>query len=759
MKFIRQYKGQLLFTLILFVVILMMPFQDYTERTILVEEMNYSEEAIGYVQTGDGILSVPDGLGEIIFHTDNLYFKKGSYEVTFNTPAASSGSYVEIYDPLYLNPDNTSGRVIASAELPASGDNVTLTFTIEEYVQCVQFRIRSNCALEFHSIYLLSERGLYCDPYIYAGMFLLASALLLLYRTRRRIRPEVLVLLAFAAVWSSLPLCYTWLLNGHDMYFHYGRLFNLSDSLMQGQFPVRIHSRMYRGYGYLTSIFYPEFFLYPFAVLGILGMSPIGCYKMLLICVNFATAGVSYYSFSRLLKSRRIGLIASFLYTLSMYRLINLFTRAAIGEVLATLFLPLLMLGMYQLFIGDSRKWLTAVLAFTGLLQSHMITTELSVAFGVVFALCFFRNLKEKGRLLHIVSAAVSTVLLNLWFLIPMLDHMRYSVYALGDTRQLSGYSLFAVQLFDVGVNNPAAMAEGPNTISPEMPYSVGVVLLIGSLLFLLTCLQSHRKDKRTRLGIYCLVMGVLALYASSSFFPWDAVQRIELLNRLAGSIQFAARFLPFATLFLCVVSALGIYGFFAGREQKQMLFLLCAVLTIYSSGSYFSNFTEQAEAFVTKETQLDHSQDTDDMYLIDNNGERFSVRRMLLQDTSFEPSEGVTLTDCYREGTNAGFTYAKSSGSSQAYVDVSFNYYPDYHACDEDGNELETSLNELLRLRIFLPEAASGTITVHFKLPGFYRISDSVSLLTAILLAALLLVSRRKSRSLDILVKNGAEN
>ena len=134
-------------------------------------------------------------------------------------------------------------------------------------------------------------------------------------------------------------------------------------------------------------------------------------------------------------------------------------------------------------------------------------------------------------------------------------------------------------------------------------------------------------------------------------------------------------------------------------------------------------------------------------------------MRRMLLQDTSFEPSEGVTLTDCYREGTNAGFTYAKSSGSSQAYVDVSFNYYPDYHACDEDGNELETSLNELLRLRIFLPEAASGTITVHFKLPGFYRISDSVSLLTAILLAALLLVSRRKSRSLDILVKNGAEN
>lgn len=91
---------------------------------------------------------------------------------------------------------------------------------------------------------------------------------------------------------------------------------------------------------------------------------------------------------------------AAFFYTLSAYRLINLYTRSAVGEVLATVFLPLLMLGMYQLFYGNYKKWLTAVLAFTALFQSHMISTELALGFAVLFALLCLPRLKDRKRLL-----------------------------------------------------------------------------------------------------------------------------------------------------------------------------------------------------------------------------------------------------------------------------------------------------------------------------------------------------------------------
>lgn len=751
MNQLKAYKGQLFFTAFLLFFILVMPFQDYTERTFPSDEMNYPEEQIGIVRTDNGILTVPEGAGEILLNSDELYFKKGSYETTFHVAAAQAGSTVEIVDPLYVNADNTTGRVLADAEVPSTGEAVKLSFTVEEYAQCIQFRVQSRGPLKFSGIYLLSQRGLYRDPWIYAGLLLLGSAFILAFRRRKKLCPEVLALLGFAALWSCLPILYNWLPKGHDMFFHYGRLFNLSEDLLSGQVPVRIHPRMYRTFSYISPVFYSEFFLYPLAVLGIWGLSPIGCYKLLIVGVNFATAGVAYYSFSRLCRSRHLGLIASLLYTLSMYRMINLYTRSAIGEVLATIFLPLLLLGMYQLFLGDSRKWLTAVIAFTALFQSHMITTELSIGFGILFGLICLGRLKDKQRLLHLILAGTSTILLNLWFILPFLDHMRYSVHALSDARNLSGYSLYPVQIFDVGVENAAGDALGRGSIVGEMPYSLGIVLLIGVLLFVLWLLGKGTKNSfHRKLGIWCLTLGGLSIYASSIYFPWERIQSIGSLGRLAGNIQFASRFLPFATLFLCLASAIGIYYFFQGKEQKKMLFLLCAVTAVYSTGSYFSKFCNQAEAFVSWDSQMDHSQDTDALYLISDNGAYFSVRKMGLQETGFLPSEGVCLTDCAKRGTSASFAYTKEAGS-KAYVDVPFNYYPYYRAMDGEGMPLSTEHGDLLRLRVLLPgEMHSGTVTVNFELPGWYRIGDAISLAALCLLVALATLSYRKSRKMN---------
>ena len=744
MNLLRQYKGQLLITLILFLVILFMPFQDYTERTFPLEEMNYPEDVIGLVQTENGLLCVPDNAGSVTLTSSRYYFKQGTYEITFDVRSHAEGNRVEVVDPLFVQPDNTSGKVLASAPIPTTGELVHLTFTVDEFSQCVQFLVHTESATEYASAYLMSQRGLYRDPYIYGGLLLFASALLFIYRTRRKVRPEVLVLLAFAAVWSCLPLCFTWLLQGHDLFFHYGRLFNLSQELAQGHFPVRIHSGMYRGFSYMCSVFYPEFFLYPFAFLGMLGMSPIGCYKLLLAGINFATAGVSYYSFSRLFRSRTPGLAAAFLYTLSMYRFINLYTRAAVGEILATIFLPLLLLAMYQLFLGDSRRWFTAALAFTTLFQSHLITTELSIGFCIIFGLWNIRRLKDKKRLLHLVLGAVSTLLLNLWFILPFLDHMRYDVCALNDVRNLAGYSLYPLQIFSPTAMNPAGEALGRGSIAGEMPYAIGLPLLFGCLLFVFTWLQKKHKDFHLKLGACGLILGILCLYASSCYFPWEAVQRIGIINRLAGNIQFASRFLPFATLFLCLTSAVGICEFFKSRDSRKLLFILCGLLTAYTTGSFLSSYSNDAPAFVSWENQMDHVMDTDTLYLLSDNHEYFSVRKMWLQDVTFTPSEQVTLTDCSRRGTDAAFTYAKGEGVSDAYVDVPYNYYPYLRAYDSAGNRLETSHGELIRLRVHLPDALTDTVTIRFELPGYYRAGDVISLLTGALFLALWILSRR---------------
>jgi len=741
MNHLKQFKGQLIFTFLLFIILIAMPFQDYLERNFHQGAMEYSDDAAGLVIHEDGFLTVPEHTGSVVLHTEDCYLPEGSYTATFNVTSAEPGSTVELYDPLSVNPDNTAGKVLASEEIPAGGESIRLEFTIDEYVKCIQFRVISNTPLEFRNIYLLSQMGLFCDPYIYAGLLLLGSALLFVYRFKKRVRPEVLILLAFAAVWASMPLCFPYLLDGHDLYFHYSRLFCLSEDLAGGAFPVRIHTQMWHGFTYLSPVFYPEFFLYPFALLGRMGMSPMGCYKLLLLAINFATAGISYYSFSRLCRSRRVGLIAAFLYTLSMYRLINLYTRAAIGEALAMVFLPLLALGMYQLFLGDSRRWLTSVLAFTALLQSHLVSTELAVGFSLLFGLIHLSRLKEKKRLLHLILAAASTVLLNLWFLLPLLDHMQYPVWVLSDKRDLAYSSLYALQIFDVTAGNTASDLLGPGSVAGEMPYTVGIVLLIGALLFLFTYVRKSRKGFLFRLGGFCLVLASLCLYASSAFFPWKALQRIPLLN-LLGNMQFTFRFLPFATLFLCLASAVGICCFFKSRESGQLLFILSVVLTICTAGQYFHSFANEAD-LLTQNHQMDYACRTDDIYLI--GGEEVSEEALMEREIRFLPSEGVTLRDCARDGSSASFTYEISGSSGASYVDVPLNYYPYYHAYNSSGELLVTESGDMARLRVLLPENSGDTVTIRFELPGLYRAGDIISLLTLLLLAAGILAGKKR--------------
>ncbi len=747
MELIRQYKGQLIITLVLFLIILAMPFNDYTERVFLQDEINLSRELKKIVIVEPNHMAVPGDAGPLTLPSNSYYFKKGTYEVVFNLCSQADGTVVEIVDPIYLNPDNTSGKTLASASLPAGEEQLRLSLTIEDYSQCIQFRIHTQSATDFFSIYLLSQAGLYKDPYIYAGLLLLASAILFIYRRRRSVRSETLALLAFAAVWSCLPLCFNWLFRGHDLYFHYARLFNLSEGLAKGYaFPIRIHPDMYQNFTYIAPIYYSEFFLYPFALLGLIGMSPIGCYKVLLICINFATAGLSYYSFSRLFRSRRLGLTAALLYTMSIYRFINLYTRAAVGELLATLFLPLLLLAMYQLFLGDSRKWLTAVLSFTALLQSHLVTTELAVGLSLLFGIFNIRQLKDRKRLVHICLGAVFTLLLNLWFILPLLDHMRFPVFAIQDNRNLSEFSPYLLQLFDPTAANTTGDALEPGSVAIEMPYSIGLVLLIGSMLFLSSYLRKKHKNHHFKIGAYGLLMGILCLYACSSFFPWRAIQRIGPLAQL-GNIQFAFRLLPLATLFLCLSAAVGIHSFFTSRDSAKLLFIFCGVLCVYTSGNYFGDFSRAAETFVDWNDQMDHVNDTDALYLVNGKNEKFDFRLLSKRDASFLASPSVTLKDCWREGTDASFSYRMDSGIEDTYVEAPFNYYPYFRAYDSSGSRLETSQGEAMRLRIQLPDTSEDTITIHFELPGFYRAGDLISLVTLLLLISALIFRRSRNR------------
>src|SRR5699024_5520562 len=105
-------------------------------------------------------------------------------------------------------------------------------------------------------------------------------------------------------VLASLPYCADFLYTGHDLRFHCYRIWAAAQALADGQFPVRMFTDGFHGYGAATPLYYCDLFLYIPALLYNAFLPLQTCYQIYVLLVNTATMLLAYYSFARIGEQR-----------------------------------------------------------------------------------------------------------------------------------------------------------------------------------------------------------------------------------------------------------------------------------------------------------------------------------------------------------------------------------------------------------------------------------------------------------------------
>ena len=203
----------------------------------------------------------------------------------------------------------------------------------------------------------------------------------------------VFTILTMIVIVASVPAFRNAVYDGHDLSFHLGRIQTIAEGLQEGQFPVRYDTNAWNGYGYISSIMYGNIFLYIPAVLYILGMPVFRAFNIYVVLVYVVTVGISYYSFKRLFNDSYWGIIATLLYTLVGYRIMNVYLRTAVGEFSAMAFLPLYVYGLYLIY--QKGRCIPFIIATTGLIQTHILTTEMVAVFTLLFVVINIKEIKE----------------------------------------------------------------------------------------------------------------------------------------------------------------------------------------------------------------------------------------------------------------------------------------------------------------------------------------------------------------------------
>ncbi len=558
----------------------------------------------------------------------------------------------------------------------------------------------------------------------------------------------------------SYPLFTEKTLLGDDIYYHLYRIEGIKEGLLCGQFPVRINPVIYNGYGYATSIFYGELLLYFPALLRLIGFKLTTCYNIFVIAVNILTSFGTYYCFSKMMKDTGAGAAATFLYVMAPYRLLDLYVRAAVGEYCAMMFLPFVIYGLFRIYTEDpgqkEYKWcfLPLTIGMSDIIQTHVLTGEMTAI--LILAACVLLIIRtfQKKRFLALVKAVCSTLLLNLWFLVPFVDFyltQNIKIAVVSGTDLIQDTGILLPQLLGTFSIYSRVHLTASQGIQDEMMLYLGLALVLGMILCGVMILASGKEErgKKRQAGVV-LAMACLSSWMATVYFPWDRLctmfyRYAEQITNLISSLQFTWRFLAPATALAAAATGLGLM--LLRKKEGALPFAgaaLCLCMLTGIGGIY-----DMYQMF--NEAVLIELDDVDGLDTATNlGGGEYVIAGSSYEAVTeiFEPRSynGVSVEAHEKQGTN--ITLTVTAADTDGYVLLPLFSYKGYHAKSADGlitnSCLVTGEGNVMQLNI--PAGYSGTITIYYGGFWYWKAANLVSVLTLLVLLGLLYRDRRQS-------------
>ncbi len=561
------------------------------------------------------------------------------------------------------------------------------------------------------------------------------DVLVFMYLKRGILKRHAYVILGLTIIFlaASLGMFTSVQTLGHDLYFHLARIRGIAGAVVSGEFPVKMQPEWFNGYGYPVSVFYGDILLYIPAVLYIFNVPLVFCYKIYVLLINMGTTLIGYFCFKRICKDRYISVAGTAVYVLSIPRIINIYLRAAVGEYSAAMFLPLVALAMWEILATDVKsrkycqKWIFLCLGVTGVIQTHIISLEITGILLIIICLVNIKKVLQKETLLLLLKSVIATIFMNAGFIIPFLDYSRENlqIFSEKDFYGIQAYGLSLYELFSINTSGVGKALAASAGLNGRIPVCLGYTVMLGLILCGFAIVGRNIPDREKEL-VQLLGLAAVAAYFSSSYFPWNQLAAVKILQNIVSSIQFPWRFITVCVLFMIMAMILVLSKLQSGLGKKYV-YTLSAGLCIVSAcqGLHVMDMIERnMENIIVYDGEevMDAGAALEYVYT----GTDIEA---LMADNRVQ-GENVDITEFDRSGNEINVSY--KSGEN-AFLEFPVFAYPYYQCQDNETGETFTITKGTVnnRIRIQVSDNYEGSVQVSFSHPWHWRAAEVVSIIS----------------------------
>lgn len=191
--------------------------------------------------------------------------------------------------------------------------------------------------------------------------------------------------------------------------------------------PYWIYSSFFNGYGSASPLFYCDLFLYIPSFLVYLGFDILFSYKIFLTLVMVLSFICMFFSVKKTFTQKLAPIVASTLYMVIVFLVIQLITVKIYSDFTFFVFLPLVFAGIYSILIGEKNKkdivWLA--IGMSGLAFSQiMIADIVGIIIVIVFLINFKKWIKARYKIKYLILSLIFMFGISSYYTLPLMEQI-----------------------------------------------------------------------------------------------------------------------------------------------------------------------------------------------------------------------------------------------------------------------------------------------------------------------------------------------